>query len=126
MAQAKGGSFVGDNKDFYRFRLGEHTVIPAFEEAVETMKVSSGPLPIQWVPLPCQVNSDACMHAAQCFLRPVMLNLTCSLLSMREAVQVGGVRRIIVPVELGYPNNDMNSLGPKPLTFSVRLKAFKS
>lgn len=51
MAQAKGGSFVGDNKDFFRFRLGEHTVIPAFEEAVETMKVSSGPPPIQWVPL---------------------------------------------------------------------------
>ena len=40
--------------------------------------------------------------------------------------QVGGVRRIIVPVELGYPNNDMNSLGPKPLTFSVRLKALRS
>jgi len=37
--QAKGGSFVGDNKDFYRFRLGERAVIPAFEEAVQTMKV---------------------------------------------------------------------------------------
>lgn len=59
-------------------------------------------------------------------MRPVKLDLTCSLLSMREAAQVGGVRRIIVPVELGYPNNDMNSLGPKPLTFSVRLKAFRS
>ena len=34
--------------------------------------------------------------------------------------QVGGIRRIIVPVELGYPNNDMNALGPRPLTFSVR------
>ena len=48
MVQAKGGSFVGDNKDFFRFRLGEHTVIPAFEEAVQSMKVSSGPLPLQW------------------------------------------------------------------------------
>ena len=37
--QAKGGSFVGDNKDFFRFRLGERAVIPAFEEAVETMRV---------------------------------------------------------------------------------------
>ncbi len=36
-------------------------------------------------------------------------------------VQVGGIRRIIVPVELGYPNNDMNALGPRPLTFSVRV-----
>lgn len=30
----------------------------------------------------------------------------------------GGVRRIIVPVELGYPDNDYNKLGPKPTTFS--------
>ena len=37
--QAKGGSFVGDNKDFFRFRLGERAVIPAFEEAVQTMRV---------------------------------------------------------------------------------------
>ncbi len=35
---------------------------------------------------------------------------------MRE----GGIRRIVVPVELGYPNNDMNALGPSPTTFSVR------
>ena len=34
---------------------------------------------------------------------------------------MGGIRRIIVPVELGYPNNDMNALGPRPLTFSVRV-----
>jgi len=31
---------------------------------------------------------------------------------------VGGIRRIIVPVELGYPDNDFNKLGPKPTTFS--------
>ncbi|KAJ3671802.1 hypothetical protein LUZ60_007881 [Juncus effusus] len=30
----------------------------------------------------------------------------------------GGVRRIIVPPELGYPDNDYNKLGPKPTTFS--------
>ena len=34
------------------------------------------------------------------------------------ALQVGGIRRIIVPVELGYPDNDFNKLGPKPSTFS--------
>lgn len=33
-------------------------------------------------------------------------------------VQVGGIRRIIVPVELGYPDSDFNKLGPKPTTFS--------
>lgn len=33
--------------------------------------------------------------------------------------QVGGIRRLVVPVELGYPNNDFNALGPKPRTFSV-------
>ena len=69
-AQAKGGSFSKD-KDFYRFTLGRGEVIPAFEEAV---------------------------------------------MSMRE----GGIRRIVVPVELGYPDNNMNALGPSPTTFSVR------
>lgn len=33
----------------------------------------------------------------------------------------GGIRRLIVPVELGYPDNDFNKKGPKPSTFSVRL-----
>ncbi|EIE26455.1 FKBP-like protein [Coccomyxa subellipsoidea C-169] len=67
-AQAKGGSFAKD-KDFFRFTLGRGEVIPAFEEAV---------------------------------------------LSMKE----GGIRRIVVPVELGYPDFDMNKLGPSPTTFS--------
>ncbi|RWR80154.1 peptidyl-prolyl cis-trans isomerase FKBP19, chloroplastic [Cinnamomum micranthum f. kanehirae] len=30
----------------------------------------------------------------------------------------GGVRRIIVPPELGYPENDYNKQGPRPTTFS--------
>jgi FKBP-type peptidyl-prolyl cis-trans isomerase 2 len=38
-AQPKGGSFTGDDKDFLRFVLGQQQVIPAFEEAVSTMKV---------------------------------------------------------------------------------------
>ena len=38
-----------------------------------------------------------------------------AILGMRQ----GGVRRIVVPVELGYPDNDFNKLGPKPTTFSV-------
>ena len=35
----------------------------------------------------------------------------------------GGVRRIIVPVELGYPGQppDFNKLGPAPGNFSVSL-----
>lgn len=33
-------------------------------------------------------------------------------------MKVGGIRRIIVPEELGYPGNDLNKLGPKPTTFS--------
>lgn len=37
--QPKGSSFTGENKDFYRFKLGEGKVIPAFEEAVAGMKV---------------------------------------------------------------------------------------
>ncbi|GLI65251.1 hypothetical protein VaNZ11_008738 [Volvox africanus] len=65
----KGSSFSGENKDFFRFVLGEGKVIPAFEEAVASMKA-------------------------------------------------GGIRRIIVPVELGYPENDWRKLGPKPSTFA--------
>ncbi|XP_078160147.1 FKBP-like peptidyl-prolyl cis-trans isomerase family protein isoform X2 [Carex rostrata] len=30
----------------------------------------------------------------------------------------GGVRRIIVPPELGYPDTDFSKLGPRPTTFS--------
>ena len=32
----------------------------------------------------------------------------------------GAIRRLVVPIELGYPDNDMNRLGPKPSNFSVR------
>lgn len=67
--KAKGGSFEGNEKDFFRFTLGWNEVIPAFEEAVATM-------------------------------------------------HVGGVRRIVVPPELGYPDNDFGKKGPKPTTFS--------
>ncbi|KAG2453336.1 hypothetical protein HYH02_001560 [Chlamydomonas schloesseri] len=65
----KGSSFNDDNKDFYRFVLGEGKVIPAFEEAVADMKP-------------------------------------------------GGIRRIIVPLELGYPEDNWRKLGPKPSTFA--------
>jgi len=35
--------------------------------------------------------------------------------------------RIIVPPDLGYPDNDYNKLGPKPTTFSVKhLPDFRS
>ncbi|XP_008797137.1 peptidyl-prolyl cis-trans isomerase FKBP19, chloroplastic isoform X1 [Phoenix dactylifera] len=67
--KTKGGSFEGDDKGFFKFKLGLGQVIPAFEEAV----VGMAP---------------------------------------------GGIRRIIVPPELGYPDNDFNKLGPRPTTFS--------
>ncbi|KAJ4842707.1 Peptidyl-prolyl cis-trans isomerase fkbp19, chloroplastic [Turnera subulata] len=67
--KTKGGSFEGDDKDFFKFKLGSRQVIPAFEEAVSGMSL-------------------------------------------------GGVRRIIVPPELGYPENDYNKSGPRPTTFS--------
>ncbi|KAJ9549449.1 hypothetical protein OSB04_021992 [Centaurea solstitialis] len=67
--KTKGGSFEGDDKSFFRFRLGSHEVIPAFEEAVSGMAL-------------------------------------------------GGIRRIIVPPDIGYPDNDYNKSGPRPTTFS--------
>lgn len=41
--------------------------------------------------------------------------------AFEEAVlgmSLGGIRRIIVPPELGYPENDFNKKGPRPTTFS--------
>ncbi|KAF5833570.1 hypothetical protein DUNSADRAFT_10061 [Dunaliella salina] len=35
----KGSAFTGEDKDFLRFRLGDHTMMPGFEEAVRGMKV---------------------------------------------------------------------------------------
>ncbi|WCJ26712.1 FKBP-like peptidyl-prolyl cis-trans isomerase family protein [Euphorbia peplus] len=67
--KTKGGSFEGNEKDFFKFKLGYGEVIPAFEEAVSGMAL-------------------------------------------------GGVRRIVVPPELGYPGNDYNNSGPRPTTFS--------
>ncbi|XP_061359473.1 peptidyl-prolyl cis-trans isomerase FKBP19, chloroplastic [Gastrolobium bilobum] len=67
--KTKGGSFEGDDKDFFKFKIGSQEVIPAFEEAVSGMAL-------------------------------------------------GGIRRIVVPPELGYPENDFNKSGPRPTTFS--------
>ncbi|CAO2836371.1 unnamed protein product [Amaranthus hypochondriacus] len=67
--KTKGGSFEGDDKDFFKFKLGSQEVIPAFEEAVSGMSL-------------------------------------------------GGIRRIIVPPELGYPGYDYDKKGPRPTTFS--------
>ena len=69
--KARGGSFTGDEKDFFRFTLGDGSVIPGFDEAVRGMRV-------------------------------------------------GGVRRAVVPVELGYPDGEFSKVGPKPSNFSGR------
>ncbi|XP_074303728.1 peptidyl-prolyl cis-trans isomerase FKBP19, chloroplastic isoform X2 [Silene latifolia] len=37
--KTKGGSFEGDDKEFFKFRIGSNEVIPAFEEAVIGMSL---------------------------------------------------------------------------------------
>eukprot|EP00963_Diacronema_lutheri_P008569 scaffold762_cov363-Pavlova_lutheri.AAC.56 len=37
--KAKGGSFAGDDKEYLRFRVGNEAIIPAFNEALQGMKV---------------------------------------------------------------------------------------
>ena len=68
----KGGAFAGDAFDveYLAFAVGDGTVIPAINEAVQSMKP-------------------------------------------------GGIRRIIVPEEIGYPRDSgFSKVGPKPSTFS--------
>ena len=43
--------------------------------------------------------------------------------AIEEAIlglRVGGVRRVIVPEELGYPTSGFDAVGPKPSSFSGR------
>jgi len=69
--KSRGGSFTGDEKEYMRMTVGDPNVIPAFNEALEGMKV-------------------------------------------------GGIRRILVPPEIGYPEpkNGFKGYLPAPGTFS--------
>lgn len=67
----RGGAYTGDDKDFFRFTVGDSDVIPAFNEAVLGMKV-------------------------------------------------GGIRRIVIPPEIGYPGLSVQNSKPAPATFSGR------
>ncbi|GER39237.1 peptidyl-prolyl cis-trans isomerase [Striga asiatica] len=72
--KTKGGSFEGDDKDFYKFRLGSQEV---------------------------QYHSTQIYHCMEVrFYRRFSMMM------------------IIVPPELGYPENDFNRKGPRPTTFS--------
>jgi len=67
----KGGAFADDGflQEPLSFAVGDGSVIPAIDEAVQSM-------------------------------------------------QAGGIRRIIVPEEIGYPKDGFKRVGPKPSTFS--------
>jgi FKBP-type peptidyl-prolyl cis-trans isomerase 2 len=39
--KSKGGAFTGDEKDFFRFKADDASVIPAFREAIVGMRVGS-------------------------------------------------------------------------------------
>jgi hypothetical protein len=73
-------------------------------------------------PLPCQrARTPPPLENSQLFLcKHVFGRHNCVDDVPHAHAQVGGIRRIIVPVELGYPNGDFKKLGPKPSTFAVR------
>ncbi len=71
-----------------------------------------------------------CMHCPELFSHP---DRNLSLIQAPAWLQVipafeeavagmkpGGIRRIVVPPEIGYPDNDFRKQGPVPTTFSVR------
>jgi FKBP-type peptidyl-prolyl cis-trans isomerase len=39
-----------------------------------------------------------------------------------SGMKVGGIRRVIVPESLGYPNGDYKNWQPSPTTFAVRVR----
>lgn len=81
---------MGDEKEFLRVKVGAHEVIPGFEEALYGMKQG------QEVTLISPI-SHIC----------------------HEISFLGSVRRIVVPLSLGYPDNSYRDIGPRPTTFSV-------
>ncbi|KAH8522387.1 hypothetical protein H0E87_003133 [Populus deltoides] len=101
--KTKGGSFEGDDKDFFKFRLGSREC--------SCIDVSNGKLGT----MSSNINSDASLMRLIGFLSIQVIP------AFEEAVSgmaLGGIRRIIVPPELGYPENDYNKSGPRPTTFS--------
>ena len=59
-------------------------------------------------------------RACATFVIPALLGLPAAN-AVEEAVQgmsAGGIRRIIVPEEIGYPADGYRTIGPKPSTFS--------
>eukprot|EP01023_Acetabularia_acetabulum_P063852 TRINITY_DN8103_c0_g1_i2.p2 TRINITY_DN8103_c0_g1~~TRINITY_DN8103_c0_g1_i2.p2 ORF type:complete len:239 (-),score=31.94 TRINITY_DN8103_c0_g1_i2:230-946(-) len=64
----KGGTFVGDDKNYFSFTVGDPFIIPAVNEGIMGMNA-------------------------------------------------GGIRRLIVPEEIGYPKGDYNKYKPSPTTF---------
>ncbi|KAJ6945750.1 hypothetical protein NC651_000727 [Populus alba x Populus x berolinensis] len=101
--KTKGGSFEGDDKDFFKFRLGSRQC--------SCIDVSNGKLGT----MSSNINSDVSLMRLIGFLSIQVIP------AFEEAVSgmaPGGIRRIIVPPELGYPENDYNKSGPRPTTFS--------
>ncbi|CAI7801454.1 unnamed protein product [Closterium sp. NIES-53] len=95
--KAKGGSFEGNEKDFFRYHVAQGEVRPFHASATP---------------------SPPCCHP----LTPRVAGTVSAVIpAFEEAVasmKLGGVRRIVVPPEIGYPDNNFNKQGPKPTTFS--------
>ncbi|RZC24093.1 Peptidyl-prolyl cis-trans isomerase FKBP19, chloroplastic [Glycine soja] len=102
--KTKGGSFEGDDKNFVKFKIGYNEIWHAF---------SARP---QGVLCPLTVGLNPAWALSS--LVHKMLHVIPAFEEVVSGLALGGIRRIIVPPELGYPENDFNKSDPRPTTFS--------
>jgi len=101
------------DKEYLRFIMGTKAMIPALEEALSSMKPGGIRQVLAHTDQPNDETTDQNQTTIDSRLDP----------SVRTTIFVGPTNKpsqVIVPPELGYPNDDPkhDRVGPKPSTFS--------